>query len=112
MESGPKWTVQEGESGRSRESGRSVQKLTVLSKTGRSSEPKWTVRDDSGRSFEPKWTVTGQSSRLKVDGPSDESKYRSERSKNIKVDGLLNALTLSALVTQSELILTLITPSP
>ena len=41
-ESGPKWTVQRGESGRSRESRRSIQKWTVLSHSGRSFQPKWT----------------------------------------------------------------------
>ena len=63
-ESGSKGTVQKvkvdgPQSGQSRESGRSVQKWTILSQTGRSFEPKWAVQDDSGRSFEPKWTVMG-----------------------------------------------------
>ena len=94
--SGPKWTAQNGESGRSRESGRSVQKWTVLSQTGRSFEPKWTVRDDSGRSLEPKWR-----SRVKVDGQSTKSgrsfrwikvskwtvqKYQSGRSEALSVN--------------------------
>ena len=70
------------------------------SQTGRSFEPKWTVQEDSGRSmkivngpltqsgrswvedFDSKWTVI----RLKVDGP-DESKDKSGRYKNDKVDG-------------------------
>ena len=39
-EFGPKWTVIKGESGRSRKSGLSVQKWTVLSQTGRLFEPK------------------------------------------------------------------------
>ena len=38
-ESGPKWTVQRGGSGRS------VQNWTVLSQAGWSFEPKWTVQD-------------------------------------------------------------------
>ena len=36
IESGPKWTVLSGDSRRSRDSGRSIQKWTVLSQTGRS----------------------------------------------------------------------------
>ena len=46
LESGPKWTVQKGESGRS------VKKWTVLSQSGRSFEPKWTVMGQSRRSFD------------------------------------------------------------
>jgi len=38
LELGPKWTVQRGESGRSRDCGRSVQNWTILSQTGRSSK--------------------------------------------------------------------------
>ena len=87
---GSKWTVQKGESGRSRESGRSVQKWTVLSQTGRSFEPKWTVQDDSGRSFEPKWTVMCQRSRSfdsKWAVLLDQSKCQSGRSESVKLDG-------------------------
>ena len=53
QESGPKWTVQKGDSGRSIK-WTVVRKWIVLSQTGRSLEPKWTVLDDSGRSSEPK----------------------------------------------------------
>ena len=49
-ESGPKWTVQKGERGRSL-------KWTVTRN--------WTVLSQTGRSFAPKWTVI----RLKVDSP-------------------------------------------
>ena len=55
LESGPKWTVKGGDSdGPFRAKvGRSIQKWTFLSQTGRSFEPNKTGKDDRGRSFEP-----------------------------------------------------------
>ena len=53
FESGPKWTVGRGESGRSRENERFIQKWMVLSQTDRWFEPKWTFQDDKRRFFEP-----------------------------------------------------------
>ena len=69
------------QSGQSRESGRSVQKWTILSQTGRSFEPKWMVQDDSGRSFELKFGHWSKLTviRQKVGGP-DELKDKSVRS--------------------------------
>ena len=67
-DSGPKWTVQKDESGRSRESGRSVQKWAVLSQTGLSvhfqsfrpsSLTPWTVHFDPRPSIlDPEITQT------------------------------------------------------
>ena len=52
------------------ESGRPIQKWTILSQTSRSFEHMWTVQDDSGRFFESEWTVI----RLKVDGPTNSTR--------------------------------------
>ena len=83
MESGLKWTVLSVESGRSRESGQSIQKWTSLSQYGQTFELKLTLQDDSERSFNPKWTVF----RLKVDSPN-KSNDKIGQSINVEVDCL------------------------